>query len=270
MDGEVSVTTGTAGRPTAVGKAVLVVEALADHRSISDIGRATGLPTSTVHRILQELVDVGWVRADGERGYLPGVRLMSLAGGATSDAGIRHTVRPFLQDLRDTTSHSVHFALRQGDEAVYIDKLEGKRAYAMRSRVGLAIQLHCTAIGKAILAALPEAETRAVLSRRPMTAMTERTIVNPDALLTHLRSISRRGYALDNEENETHTRCIGAVVLDHRAVPIGGISMSALAFDLDRDQIRHCAPLVVSTARDVSRALGLPIPEPRHKPARAL
>lgn len=246
-------------RPTAVGKAVLVVEALADHRGISEISRATALPTSTVHRILQELIDVGWVRADGERGYLPGVRLMSLAGRATSDAGIRHTVRPFLQELCDETSHAVHFALRQGDEAVYVDKLEGRRAYAMRSRVGLSIPLHCTAIGKAVLAALPEDEVRDILRRRPMTALTPRTITDPDALLVHLRSVTRRGYALDNEENEVHTRCVGAAVLDHRGAPIGGISMSALAFDLDRDQLRTCAPLVVIAARDVSRALGLPV-----------
>lgn len=254
-------------RTTAAQKVVLVVHALAEHSGISDIGRATGLPTSTVHRILRELVDVGWAREDGERGYLPGVRLMSLVSRAASDAGITHIVRPILQRLCELTTHTVHFALRQGDEAVYLDKLEGRRAYAMRSRVGLSIPLYSTAIGKAVLAALPEPEVRAILARQPMTPMTARTITDPDALVAHLRSVARRGYALDDEENEAHTRCIGAVVLDHGGAPIGGISLSALAFDLDRAAVREYAPHVVAAAGRVSQAFGLP--SGAHGPAAA-
>lgn len=233
-----------------------MVEALADHGSLSDVARATDLPTSTVHRILQELVGLGWVRADGERGYLLGVRLMSLAGRATSGGAIRHTARPFLQDLCEQTTHTVHFALRQGDEAVYVDKLEGHRAYAMRSRIGMALPLHCTAIGKAMLARMPEQEVSDILGRNPMTALTPRTITDPDELRAHLKQVARRGHSVDNEENEAHTRCIGAAVLDHRGVPIGGISMSAMAFDLDRDQLRTCAPQVIAAAQAISRAIG--------------
>lgn len=245
----------SADRATAVAKVVRVVEALTEHSGVSEISRTTGLPTSTVHRIIQELVSLGWVRGDGDHGYLPGAGLLTLSARAASDAAMS-IVGPILEQLRDATTHTVHFALRQGDQAVYVAKYEGRRAYEMRSRVGLAIPMHCTGIGKALMAALSEEEVRAILQRSGMPPMTSRTITDPDTLLEHLRTVARRGYAIDNEENELHTRCVAAVVRDHRGIPTGGISMSAMAFEIDQERVRQVAPLVVAAAREVSQALG--------------
>ncbi|GAA2158956.1 IclR family transcriptional regulator [Pedococcus bigeumensis] len=242
-------------RATAVAKVVRVVEALTEHSGVSEISRKTGLPTSTVHRIIQELVSLGWVRGDGDHGYLPGAGLLTLSAQAASDAGMGIVV-PILERLRDETTHTVHFAMRQGDQAVYVAKVEGRRAYEMRSRVGLAIPVHCTGIGKALLAALTEDEARAILSRAGMPAATPRTITDADTMIEHLRAVARRGYAIDDEENELHTRCVAAVVRDHRGVPTGGISMSAMAFEIDQKRVREVAPLVVAAAREVSQALG--------------
>ncbi|MFI5776130.1 IclR family transcriptional regulator [Nocardia sp. NPDC051570] len=244
-------------RPGAVAKVMLVLEALPSCRGVSEIGRSTGLSTSTVHRILRELAELGWVRVDSEHRYLPGVRLLSLAG---QSAAITQIVRPLLHRLCSETGHTVHFALRSGDEAVYVDKLEGDRVYAMRSRVGLSIPLHCTAIGKVILARLPRSEVREILSRKPPIAMTARTITDPDLLIAHLAEVAERGYAVDDAENEEHTRCLGAPVLDHHGVPIGGISVSALTFDLDRAKVRATVPPLMAAAREASHALGLPRP----------
>lgn len=240
-------------QPSAVAKVVLVLEALPSCHGVSEISRGTGLSTSTVHRILQELAGLGWVRADSAHHYLPGVRLLSLAG---QSASIVQIVRPVLQRLCTATGHTVHFALLSGDEAVYVDKLEGDRAYAMRSRVGLSIPLHCTAIGKAILARMAKPQLRELLARMPLTAITPRSITDPELLIAHLNGVAKRGYAIDDEENEQHTRCLGAAVLDHHGAPIGGISVSALAFDLDRAKVRACAPLLISAAQQASHALG--------------
>ena len=244
-------------QPSAVAKVVLVLEALSSCGGVSEISRSTGLPTSTVHRILRELVELGWVRVDAEHRYLPGVRLLSVAGRADS-TGITQLVRPILQRLCAATGHTIHFGLRSGDEAVYVDKIEGDRAYTMRSRVGLSIRLYSTAIGKAILAALPQQEVRDYVARTTLTAMTPRTITDPDELLAHLASAAKRGYSTDDEENEVHTRCIGAAVFDHNAVPIGGISVSALAFEFDRAQVRTCATTLMAADREASQAVGLP------------
>lgn len=247
----------TSGRtPNAIGKVVEVVSALTEERSTSGIARRTGLPSSTVHRILQDLVAVGWAREDGNRGYLLGARLLALAGRGTDQASLVRIAHPTLQALSDRTGHAVHFAVRTGDEAVYVDKIEGSRAYQMRSRVGLAIPLHCTAIGKALLAALPEAEVRAVLERAGMPPRTTHTITSPDAMVRHLELVRERGYSLDDEENELSTRCIGAAVRDHSGTPIGGVSLSMLAFELEPDRVRPLASLVVQAAEQITRDIG--------------
>ena len=241
---------------SAIEKVVAVAEALGQEHRVSEIARITGLPISTVHRILQELVVLGWVQESDDHSYRVGVRLLSLAGRAGDDSEVARIARPILRALCEQTGHTVHLALRQGDEAVYVDKLDGRRVYQMRSRIGLSIPLHSTAIGKALLARLPDDEIRLIAARTGLPARTERTITDVPTLLAHLTLVRRHGFAVDDEENEVHTRCLGAAVVDHRDLPIGGLSLSSLAFDLDAEHIRQFAPLVVGAARELSAGLG--------------
>ncbi|MGI8780017.1 MAG: IclR family transcriptional regulator [Solirubrobacteraceae bacterium] len=246
-------------RMSAIGKMLAVVETLVEQRQLSAVARMTGLPTSTVHRILQELVSTGWASETPDRRYALGARALGVLGRATGESATARAARPFLEALRDRTGHTVHFALRTGDEAVYVDKLDGRRSYHMRSRVGRSLPLHSSAIGKALLAELSEAEVLVIIGRTRLPRRTEHTITSPDALLAELRTIRGRGFSIDNEENEVHTRCIGVAVHDHRRIPIGGLSLSALAFDLDAEQVRTFTPLVVASGHAVSAALGAPV-----------
>ena len=241
---------------SATEKVVAVTEALQHEHRLSEIARHAELPTSTVHRILQQLATLGWVRAGEDRSYRIGARLLALVSRAGEESNLVHAARETLLTLCERTGHTVHFAVRQGDEAVYVDKLDGRSAYQMRSRVGLAISLHSTAIGKSILARLPDAEVRSLATRTGLPAKTDRTITDATVLLAHLALVRRHGFAVDDEENEVHVRCIGAAVVDHRGLPVGGLSISTLAFELDVDQVRRLAPLVVAAAREVSSALG--------------
>jgi IclR family transcriptional regulator, acetate operon repressor len=257
MDGQMSRTPALDTRQrSAIGKVIAVVEALAHDHSVSGIGRSTGLAVSTVHRILQELNDQGWVRNDGEHGYVLGPRLLALAGQAADADTVARFAHPVLERLSEQSGHAVHFAVRSGDEAVYVDKVEGRRAYRMRSRVGLAIPLHCTAIGKAVLANLRAEEVCAIMSRTGMPAPTPHTITDLDELLAHLERVSERGYAIDDEENEANIRCVGAAVVDHRGVTVGGLSVSGLAFEMDPDRVEHLANLVHKAARVITGLLG--------------
>jgi IclR family acetate operon transcriptional repressor len=159
------------------------------------------------------------------------------------------------RDHSDRTGHAVHFAVRAGDEAVYVDKREGRQAYRMRSRVGLAIPLHCTAIGKALLAALPEAEVRAIVDRAGMPRRTDHTLTSKERLVAHLAGVRDRGYSIDDEENEPQIRCIGGAVFDHRHAPLGGISLTMRAFELDDECRQRLAPHVVQTAGAITATL---------------
>jgi IclR family acetate operon transcriptional repressor len=241
-----------------IDKALTVLEALAEHHRVTDIAAGTGLPKSTVHRILQSLVGWGFARTDGSGGYLPGPRILTLAGKVMSRFDPAQHADSALQGLRDRTGLTVHFAIRSGDEAVYVQKLEGLRPYQMASRVGMSMRLHCTSIGKAILAQLDEEEVRAIVARTGLEARTPNTIIDVDALLRHLAGIRRRGHSTDDEENEGGIRCVGAPVFDHTGSVMGGISISALAFEVTPDDERLAAE-VVTAARDVSLALGAPL-----------
>ena len=240
-----------------IDKALTVLEALAQHSRVTDIATDTGLPKSTVHRILQSLLGWGFARSDGNGGYLPGPRILTLAGRVMSRFDPAQHANVALRALRDTTGLAVHFAIRSGDEAVYVDKLEGRRPYQMRSRVGMSVPLHTTAIGKAVLAQLSPAEVVEIVERTGMQSMTRRSITEVPVLLRQLAEAAERGYAIDDGENDPGIGCIGAPVFDHTGRVMGGLSISALGFEIDLDS-RELSTVVINAARDVSLALGAP------------
>ncbi|MFB9677857.1 IclR family transcriptional regulator [Streptosporangium vulgare] len=243
---------------SSIDKALAVLEAIAEHHRVTDIAAATGVSKSTVHRILQSLVEWGFARADGSGGYEPGPRILTLAGRVMNRFDPARQASGALNALHERIGYTTHFAIRSGDEAVYVDKLEGRRPYQMPSRVGMSLRLHCTAIGKAVLAQLGADEVRAICARTGMPAPTPTTLTTPEDLLADLALVRSRGYALDNEENLPGILCVGAPVFDHTGQVLGGISISALAMDMGRDDLERFAPDVVAAAREVSAALGAP------------
>ncbi|MEU9887397.1 IclR family transcriptional regulator [Sphaerisporangium sp. NPDC051011] len=243
---------------SSIDKALAVLEAIAEHHRVTDIAAATGVSKSTVHRILQSLVEWGFARADGVGGYEPGPRILTLAGKVMSRFDPSHQASAALRALHERTGYTTHFGIRGGDEAVYVEKLEGRRPYQMPSRVGMSLRLHSTAIGKAVLAELDDDEVRAIAARAGLARLTGATLTEVGDLLAHLGKVRELGYAMDDEENEPGVRCVGAAVFDHTGRVLGGISISTLAMDMERDALVALAPVVVAAAREVSLALGAP------------
>jgi DNA-binding IclR family transcriptional regulator len=243
-----------AGERSAADKTLVVLEALADHSRVADIAKSTALPKPTVHRILQTLVRHGFARSDGQGEYVGGPRILSLAGRFLQRLDIAEQVRPILRDLQERSGWTVHLALLSGDEAVYAAKLEDAKPYTLASRVGMSLPLHCTSIGKAILATMPDAEVRALLARTGMPARTEHTFTDEESLLTDLAEVRGRGYAEDHEENEAGVRAVGAAVFDHTGAVLGAVSAAALVYQ--DDPLAERGDLVVEAAKKVSQALG--------------
>ncbi|MFC7644195.1 IclR family transcriptional regulator [Streptosporangium lutulentum] len=165
-----------------------------------------------------------------------------------------------LRALHDRIGYTTHFAVRSGDEAVYVDKLEGRRPYQMPSRVGMSLRLHSTAIGKAVLAELGAEEIRSIVARTGLPSAAPNTLTTVEDLLAHLVDVRARGYALDDEENLPGILCVAAPVFDHTGQVLGGISISGLAMDMSMEDLERFAPEVVAAAREVSLALGAPTP----------
>ena len=239
----------------ATEKTLSVLDALDGARSrLGDIAARAGLPKSTVHRILRRLVERGYARAEGDGVYVLGPRVLTMAGEMLHRLDAVRVAAPILRELHAEVGHTVHFAMRVDDEAVYLEKLvDPGLPYQFASRVGGRIPLHCTAIGKSLLAATPDdAAARLELVRR-----TPRTLVSADELRGELARVRERGFAIDDEENERNIRCVGAAVHDHTGVATHAISVSALTVELSLKDAVGLGPRVVEAAWAVSEALGV-------------
>jgi IclR family transcriptional regulator, acetate operon repressor len=243
-----------------IEKTLAVLRALSSPdqpRRLAYIAERAGINKTTAHRILQTLTAEGYAVTSGDGTYASGPALLALAGSALAGRDLGAVARPILENLQRQTGHSVHFAVRSGTVAAHLAKVEGRQSYRMASEVGMQVALHCTAIGKALLAGLPEEEMHAVITATsPLIRHTPATIVEPRRLLEELAGVRARGYAIDDEENERDVRCVGAVVRDRHGVPIGAVSVSAPTFTLDSDEAGVRGPLVVAAAGRISAALG--------------
>jgi IclR family acetate operon transcriptional repressor len=229
----------------ATDKVLAVLAALPEHEGVTAIAAATGLPKSTVHRVLQSLVEHQFAINVGDGRYLGGPRLLTVAGEVMRRFDPARHAGGTLRRLAEQTGCTVHYALSVGDEAVYAAKVEGRKPYHMPSRVGMSIRLHTTAIGKAVLAGL------AGLPRR-----TANTLTGVTALLADLAEVRKRGYSIDDEENETGIRCVGAAVHDHTGRVAGGVSVSTLALEGWPLPVPELGDRVRAAAADISASLG--------------
>jgi IclR family acetate operon transcriptional repressor len=224
---------------------------------LGDIAERAQLPKSTVHRILRRLVEHGYARAEGAGHYVLGPRVLTMAGAMLHQLDATAWALPILRQLHAEVGHTVHFAMLSDDEAVYLEKLvDPNLPYQFASRVGGRIPLHCTAIGKSLLAAMPPAEAGELLSRRGLVRRTPNTLVSAAAIRAELDRVRERGFAIDDEENERNIRCVGSAVRDHRGAPTHAISVSALTVELSLEDAVALGPRVMAAARAVSEALG--------------
>ena len=241
----------------AVEKVLAVLEALADHRRLTDIARTTGLPKSTVHRILQTLVERDFAAFDDATGYVPGPRMLGLAGRTLGELDATLGAEPVLRRLQERYSATVHMAVLTGDEAVYVRKLEGNKPYRMVSRVGMAIPLHCTGIGKALLAGMSDRDVAALVARTGLPGRTPQTLTTVESLLADLAAVRDRGWACDMEENEQGIVCVGAAVRDHSGRMSAAISVSQLRSDPTAVALDELGPQVAAAAAEVSAGFGV-------------
>lgn len=238
----------------AVEKALEVLATLAGpggpHR-LADLAQACDLPKPSVHRMLQSFTEAGYARSAGNGRYTVGPRLLGLSAAALADL---KPVRPVLADLQRRTGHTVHYAVRHGDRAVYVEKLEPEQAYQLNTRPGGEVPLYCTAVGRAILSRLPESEVDAILGA-PLTARTAHTLISPGAIRTALTTVDSAGYVVDDEQFETHVRCLGAPVVAADGAVLGAVSVSGLTFTLQPSSFEVLGPLVAEAANRLSAVL---------------
>lgn len=230
--------------------------------TLSEIGRRLDIPKSTAHNILNTLLSEGFIeKVDGEA-YALGTEIIALGQGVRVNVELRDRAAPLIRELADLCRESVYLTVKDGDHVLYIYAVESSRRLLARSAVGDRAPLHCTAVGKSVLAALPLPAAQAAIARTGLPAFTAHTLIDPDALLADLEQTRQRGYAIDNQEHEMRTYCLGAAVLDERGHVIGACSISGADREIIRRRLDDLAPQIVATAQDISRRMGYVPPTP--------
>lgn len=222
--------------------------------SLADLADRTLWPKPTLHRVITTLIEHGMIRAD-EGKYRIGVQCLVLGGAFIRGLDLRHEARPHLEDLVQRTGETAHLAVQDGPIIVYVDKVESPKPVRMHSWLGATNRMYCTGVGKAILAFSAE-EFRAQVLAGPLEARTSQTITDPRRLDRDLAMIRRRGFSLDNEENEPSIRCVGAPVFDHRRAVVAGLSVSAPTFRFTLQQAMEAGAVIKDAARALSERLG--------------
>jgi DNA-binding IclR family transcriptional regulator len=241
-------------------RALAIIDMLAGEgpdASLMELSAKLKLHKSTVHRLLMILERHRFVERQGHTGrYQLGLRLFELGSVAISRFNIRDRARLHLQRLVSEVDETVHLCVLDAGEVLYLDKIEPSRSVRMASRIGRRNGVHCSAVGKAMLAHLPEREVDQILEMRGMAPFTSKTIVTPAGLKADLKIVLLRGYAVDNEEAEEGLRCVGAAILGRNGRPLGAISTSAPSFRLPMEKVPAVAAAVVAAARALSEESG--------------
>lgn len=240
------------GNVQSVSRTFGLLEAMVDVggvASLSELRVKSGLPLATIHRLLQTLVVLGYVRQVASRGYALGPRLARLGEGATRL--IDKWAAPHLRELVERVGESTNLALLDADRVLYVAQEPGRHSMRMFTEVGRRAGVHCTAVGKAMLARLSEEEAIAVLQRSGMQAHTANTITTLPEMLAELQKVRRRGYALDNGEQEDAVRCV-AVALPGK-VSRAAISISGPVGRMDDAVVRRAVPLLRTAAAKVAK-----------------
>jgi IclR family KDG regulon transcriptional repressor len=222
----------------------------------SQVAKLSGLPVSTVHRFLVNLETAGYLNCSGSGLYHLGIACFSLGHAALGQLDIRRLSLPHLHDLNTQTRETIHLTIRQGLTAVYIEKLDSPEPLRIYSRIGAAVPLHCTAVGKIILAYMSEEERASILPQLEFKRRTQNSIGSLQELQTHLQKVRRSGYACDLEENEPHIRCIAAPIWDHTGTVNAALSVTGPAVRMSVMRLRQLVPVVQQSGLRVSKELG--------------
>jgi DNA-binding IclR family transcriptional regulator len=242
----------------AIHRMLDIVEGLIEVRTVtvSEVNRQLKIPKSSAYAILQTLKSRGYVHKDEFDRYSLSLKLFSLGSELIAGIDLRRSTYSLLKELADKAQITAHLAVLEGTRAVYVEKIEVIASVRLRTDVGRSLHLHSTAIGKALLAFLPEEEIDRILKTLPFPALTPKTITDAANFKKELARVRALGYSVNNEENEPETRALAAPIFGTDGRPIAAINLGATAVQMRSKDIPRLGPLVKEYALKMSKQLG--------------
>src|SRR5260221_1813297 len=226
-----------------------------DELGITTLATRLRLAKSTVHRLATTLTAAGFLEQSETGKYRLGLALFELGALVRRRMDVANEARPKLRELLEMTGETVQLGIIDHHSVLYVYEMESRRAIRMAAAVGARARLHCTAVGKVLLASQPEDYVKQVLDLG-LKAYTPKTIVRNEELLETLAEVAQRDYATDDEESETGLRAVASPVRNHNGVVIAAIGLAAPVQRMSKKVMQTCVPSVIATASAVSARLG--------------
>ena len=227
------------------------------HFKISELARHLRLDRSTTYRILLSLERSGLVEKDEKTGaYSLGLAAFEIGNAYLRQLDFMEISKPVMTELASEVQETVHLAVLSGKEIVYVDKVDSPRTLGVMSKIGQRAPLHCTSLGKVLLAFQPEEEWLRITIEIEMTPFTPRTIISRDKLREELRTIRKQGYGFDYREHEHDVECIGAPLRNHLGEVIAALSISGPQRKINTFREKQFVSSVVKAAALISSKLG--------------
>jgi DNA-binding IclR family transcriptional regulator len=224
--------------------------------TVTEIGERLGLHKTTAFRIATVLDQAGYLeKAHGSAKYRLGFKLFHLGSLVEGGTELKRRARPILEQLKQDCEETVHLVVLSRGEALYLDKIDGRRTVRVVSRVGMTLPAHCSGVGKMLLAHLPDDEVETIVRAKGLKRFTPNTITERPALRAELRRIRERGYAIDDEEIEIGLRCVAAPIEDATGKVIGALSISGPAFRFEGKEAARLTTQALRAAAQVSEAM---------------
>lgn len=241
---------------SALGKGIRIIEAVTAVEAgltFTEIVDATGQAKASVHRLLRELIDLSALTYDdATRRYRGGLLLATLGASVAANYDVRRAVRPYLEELHSKTGSVATLGIRDGEHGIYIDKIEpADFVIRLHSQIGKKFPLHCTAMGKVLLAHSDSATIQRI-TRRKLKAYTANTLTDGKLLRQELEDVSARGFAVDREEITRGLVCVAAPIFGIDGQVDAAISCTLSSFDTTADLLRKVTDQVVDRARAAS------------------
>jgi IclR family transcriptional regulator, KDG regulon repressor len=252
--------TGAGTRLSSVGAALRLLKCFSAEEpelGVTELARRLGVAKSTAHRLAATLLAEGFLEQNAADGrYRLGLALFGLGTLVRRRMSVSNEALPHLHALRDRSDETVHLAVLDGADIVYLFNLESQQAIRMRSYLGVRKPAFCTGEGRALLAHAPPAVLARVL-RAPMPARTPAAgVTTREALAGVLAAVRRAGHAIDDEESEVGMRGVAAPVFDAGGAAVAAVGLAGPVQRLTRKRLREVVPMVVEAAQAISQRLG--------------
>lgn len=240
-----------------VDRALTIIARCAEQpRTLGELAAELDVHRSTVLRLLQTMEARGFMRRTGNATWQVGLAVTGIAMNALDGLELRAVAQPALRALSREVGHAIHLAEVNGSEIIYVDKLEGRGAVRMLSRIGAPVSVHTAAVAKCILAFSDLGLRDDILRTATFERHSATTITDRDAYIAELEKVRDLGWAQDDGELEHYLGCVAAPIFDHTGFARGALSLTALRDLAPLAQLRTRIPRITEAAQEISRHLG--------------